>query len=150
MLILDNHSYKGVVTMNYQAHIIGGVASAVGICYVKNKYNMPIPVNDISFFIATGIGALLPDIDHPDSFLGREVQIVGSIIRHRTITHSIMFAAVLGLIGMFFSVPAGIGLFIGILSHLLLDMIDMNSNGVCLLAPFSYEKIGGKPRRNRR
>ena len=135
--------------MMYKEHMVGGIACAIGVCYVKNKYGVPIPINDISFFIATGIGSLLPDIDHPESLLGSEMDFIGGLIKHRTITHSISFAVIMGLIVFCFSAAAGIGVTVGILSHLLLDMIDVKGNGICLLAPFSFRKIGGRIKNKR-
>lgn len=43
--------------------MIGGMACAIGVCYMKNKYDLAMLINDKSFFICTGKGTLLPDIE---------------------------------------------------------------------------------------
>lgn len=135
--------------MKYRAHICGGIVSSACISYLVNKNSMPVQVNDINFFISATIGALLPDIDHPKSLFGSGMKVISNRITHRGITHSLVFAVVSGFFGLIFSVPVAIGLFIGTFSHLILDMIDVNGNGVCLFAPFSFQKIGANVKKRR-
>ena len=73
------------------------------------------------------IGSLLPDIDHPRSTLGKFLPI-GYLIKHRTITHSILAAAIIWWIHPWVGV--------GYASHLLLD--SLNPMGVPFLYPVSY------------
>ncbi len=86
-----------------------------------------------------GIGGLLPDIDHPGSLLGRALPFISIPISvlfpHRTITHSIWFAAAIaslpllvilicscsGLTVSFDYYLTGAYLMAGSLSHLVLD-----------------------------
>lgn len=70
-------------------------------------------------------GALLPDIDHPRSILGRRMPFVGWILTHRMFTHSFLFAGLLALIH-----PA---LGLGCAAHILLDAV--NPTGCPLLYP---------------
>lgn len=78
----------------------------------------------------------------------KQKQYVTSMIGHRGITHSFIgctflpvIAILIGLLlrfGILNALLAGLGIFIGCLSHLLLDML---SGGVPLFMPFSADKI---------
>ena len=61
-------------------------------------YSLHLPV-DLYFLIAITIGAVLPDIDEPKSLIGRKLFFLSSILRlaglkHRTLSHSIIFALI--------------------------------------------------------
>lgn len=84
------------------------------------------------------LGALVPDIDHPQSWLGKRLAVISvplaGIIGHRGVTHSLI--AVLALLA--FLAPAGLDhagapLAVGYLSHLLADALTLS--GVPLLWP---------------
>lgn len=87
---------------------------------------------------AATLGALLPDIDHPQSWAGRKLRVVSVplalVFGHRGITHSLLavagaiaLLAVMGTGGM--AAPVAIGY----LSHLLADALT--PSGVPLLWP---------------
>ncbi len=88
---------------------------------------------------AAGLGALLPDIDHPDSWFGRRVRVVSvpvaMIFGHRGVTHSLVALAVC-LAGLLLlgrdAVAAPV--IVGYMSHLLCDSITIG--GVPLLWPW--------------
>ncbi|HEX7573122.1 MAG TPA: metal-dependent hydrolase [Bacteroidota bacterium] len=92
--------------------------------------------------LAVTVGSVLPDIDTGSSFIGRVLPPLTRFIErrfgHRTVTHSLPFAALLSLL---FLVPlmAGIDLFacllVSYVSHPLLD--TCTPNGVRLFYPFS-------------
>ena len=92
--------------------------------------------------LAVTVGSVLPDIDTGASFVGRVLPPITRFLErrfgHRTLTHSLTFAALLLLL---FLVPlmAGIDLFacllVGYVSHALLD--TCTPNGVRLFYPFS-------------
>jgi inner membrane protein len=92
--------------------------------------------------IAVTVGSVMPDIDTGASFIGRVLPPLTRFLErrfgHRTLTHSLPFAALLSLL---FLVPlmAGIDLFacllVGYVSHLLLD--TCTPNGVRLFYPLS-------------
>ena len=72
------------------------------------------------------VGSLLPDIDKANSTLGRKFKFVSLLFKHRTFTHSLLFALITALINPY--------LCIGVLSHIFMDMF--NPMGVQLLFPF--------------
>ena len=128
--------------MQYKSHIVGGTLLAVGFSVLNIKTGKHIDINGYYYITSAVFGSLLPDIDHPNSFCGSEFKSLASALKHRTITHSLFFSVVIGLVGMLFNINIGIGLFLGILSHIILDMIDINSYGVSLFAPMNYNRIG--------
>ena len=123
--------------MNYKSHIVTGKLCAIAFHYItKDTF---IPAHGTEYVLGAVVGAVLPDIDHPQAFIGFPVPLV----KHRTITHSLFFCAIVSLLGVtLFSVPCFIGLLLGTVSHLLLDMIDPRGRGVALLAPMTYKRIG--------
>ena len=87
------------------------------------------------------IGALMPDIDQPQSIIGKRLHPISTRINkrwgHRGIMHSILVWIPLAIIGLKYWKPMGI-ISIGAVTHLLIDC--MTVTGVQLLTPFS-EKI---------
>lgn len=74
-----------------------------------------------------GLGGLLPDIDEPGSLLGRRLPFISyplnGIFGHRTVTHSLAFVIAITLLVMPFSYHLALALGMGLLSHLIGDMI---------------------------
>lgn len=112
-------------------------AGAVGIS-TMGWVGIPSSVLDLALF-GTGltIGALLPDIDHAGSALGRRIPILPSVLSfvfgHRGLTHSLLFLVLLGLTQPWFPPPFFMGLMMGTISHLLGDM--MTHRGIQLFYP---------------
>jgi len=99
-----------------------------------------------SFWVLTALCAVLPDAD-AISFAFHVPY--GSMWGHRGITHSIIFAVVVGIVVGFwqskkialFSAPGLILYFTLVtLSHPLLDMLTNGGRGIALLAPFSSSR----------
>lgn len=115
-----------------KTHIIGGVAAGLGAATI-------FPHDPVIMTASAAIGALIPDICHTGSTIGRKLpllsKIISTIFGHRTFTHSLVF---LGLAAwLMFSlpiIPAIIyGILAGMASHLVLDGIT--KNGIKLLWP---------------
>ena len=99
------------------------------------------------FCVSTTIGALLPDIDMPDSQIGVFFPFIskkiGKTFKHRTITHSLFsllfffllltLAPRLDVGGDFYTIII-LGLMVGHISHILLDILT--PQGICLFYPF--------------
>ena len=91
--------------------------------------------------IAAGcLGALLPDVDHPKSMIGRRIPVLPNILYnafgHRQLTHS--GGVVLGILAIYayYGAPWLLALAIGYISHLLGDMVF--GNGVPIFYPSRY------------
>lgn len=129
--------------MKYKAHTVGALVSACGLIYISKRYE--IEINPISLLGGTIIGGLFPDIDHPKSLIGRSIVPISTIIfatvGHRTLTHSLLFATIIGLLTSIFSLSAGIGISVGILSHIILDLLTPGTRGVAFLYPFNTKKL---------
>lgn len=70
-------------------------------------------------------GSILPDIDHHNSFLGKNIPFVSKIFKHRGFTHSLLFAIIIWLFNQWIAY--------GILVHIFLDL--MTHNGIVLFYP---------------
>ncbi len=102
--------------------------------------------NKIIFFGLVLLGALLPDIDHTDSKMSKNIPVVPKILqlitKHRGIFHSIFlavgFSAILYLtLGKAF----GLALFIGYTSHLIID--GFTKAGTNFLHPITKLHLSG-------
>ena len=99
------------------------------------------------FLGAVGFGVLLPDIDEPNSYIGRRFKFISIPlkifgIKHRTFTHYLIFPLIVFLISLFLSriyQLIGFGLTLGILMH---DIGDMLTKGGIkgFFYPFLREK----------
>jgi len=98
------------------------------------------------FCLSTTIGSLLPDIDKPSSQIGSffpfSSRLIARNFKHRTLTHSLLsiyfFIFLLSLaptieVGSEFFTITVLGLMIGHISHILLDLLTIQ--GVCLFYP---------------
>ncbi len=124
-------------SMKGTTHIIGGLAAAA---ITTHTFNITIQ-QPIIFYTAALFGAVIPDICHPKSMVGRMIPIVSTslsrIVGHRTLTHSLLFViATMWLMSQFsfqYAADIQVGLIAGIISHIILDA--MTPRGVKLLYP---------------
>ena len=135
--------------MTYKTHATGGIA--LGTLLISSPLasvlNPDLSLNateSIAILTIAGVGGLLPDIDTPHSYLGRRIPFFHKL-KHRGFTHSLFFVGIIFLLlylsltyfevshlkGLNIVIPVALSL--GILSHILLDML--NSPGVQLLYP---------------
>ncbi|MCL6612374.1 MAG: metal-dependent hydrolase [Peptococcaceae bacterium] len=90
----------------------------------------------------SGVAALLPDIDHPGSYIGQRIPVLPTIIKwtvgHRGPFHSLAAALVAGVIALIIGGKAvGLVVMIGYLAHLLGDLFTLS--GVPLLFPLKFD-----------
>jgi len=122
--------------MRWKTHLAFGFLSGL---FALNHLRIG---NKLLFFIFVLFGSLLPDVDHPESKLGRKVKIIGLIFRHRGIFHSIWAGAFLSAVLWFFvNKSCAIGLFIGYFSHLLIDGFTIQ--GINFLHPIGNLHLKG-------
>lgn len=143
--------------MNHQAHKVAGVCAGTitATLLYHNDIQSGYGLVAVIPMIAGGyFGGLLPDIDHPGSKIGRALYpiawVVNKIFGHRGATHSLL---ALFLTSVLFILPAlmlegfsafmytqfAIGVGVGFLSHLILDM--STKSGVPLLYPFTRKSF---------
>ena len=125
-----------------KTHMAGGIAAGSLFLYTTNS----IPAEaHIPFFAACTAGALLPDICSPQSTIGRKLPILSRVFSgtfgHRTFTHSLAMLVLIwfGFGFLDWSVAIKMGLFLGIVSHLILDALT--EDGIQFLWPFKI-RIG--------
>lgn len=74
-----------------------------------------------------GLAALVPDIDEPRSFIGRLVPFLsiplGSLVSHRTLTHSLLFVFASGAMLMPVDRDITLAWVAGLIAHILGDML---------------------------
>ena len=130
--------------MTANTHALGGAAAALLAC------RLGVPCQAWPAAAAVGaFGGLLPDIDHPSSYLGRRVPLfsdgVNLVFGHRGATHSLLAACLFFVAAFLLAcrwVPTAAAwsfaayLLAGYLSHLFLDML--NPQPVPLLWPLGY------------
>ncbi|MGX9134418.1 metal-dependent hydrolase [Rummeliibacillus sp. JY-2-4R] len=121
--------------MTGKTHILGGIAA--GLAYAHFEH---VPDSDAIILVgASVVGALLPDICHSGSIIGRKFHILSKIINtlfgHRTFTHSLLFLLLMAMIMNTYvsNVSITSGILIGMVSHYLLDM--STKNGIKLFFP---------------
>lgn len=118
--------------MTGKTHIIGGITASLAFAQITNY-------EPIILLGAGAVGALIPDICHGGSKIGRAFPIVSKFINtffgHRTFTHSLLFLLLAALLfkTVIPSEAITAGLLVGMASHLLLDMAT--KNGIKLFFP---------------
>ncbi|PSL50628.1 inner membrane protein [Salsuginibacillus halophilus] len=125
--------------MNAATHVTGAIAAAALYTFVTNEPNSFF--QGAVFVASTAFGGLIPDICHPSSWVGRRTKpistAVAKIFGHRSITHSLLFLFIIGILTDMIAGTYGsliqTGMLIGAASHIILDM--MTIQGVHLLYP---------------
>jgi len=120
--------------MQGNTHIIGGITASLAFAQISNDNPLVLVGSGV-------IGALLPDICHGGSKIGRKFPIisktVNSLFGHRSFTHSLLFLVLVGMLLHTF-IPyesVSLGILIGMASHVFLDM--GTKKGVKLFFPVS-------------
>lgn len=141
-----------------KTHIAGGIA--LGYLAFNNIDILNVNLCDEkTFLLATAgltLGALLPDIDHPRSTITNKVKPIGYtfsiVFKHRGFTHSLLGSIIMTFLLAILFAALNINkaampillksIYIGIISHILLDMLT--PTGVCILYPSNKRySIGG-------
>lgn len=138
--------------MNHQAHKVAGVCAgtiAATLIYHNDLQSGQGLIAVVPMIVGGYFGGLLPDIDHPGSKIGKRLYpiawVVNKLFGHRGATHSLL---ALFLTSALFLMPSllldgfakfmytqfAIGVSVGFLSHLLLDMTT--KSGIPLMYPF--------------
>ena len=152
--------------MMKKTHLKGGIISGLAISYIANNIltgTNPEALNAMLIISGSAIGSLLPDIDHPQSYMGRKLPLFSGLLNlihkiskklkmkrtqkfygHRGFMHSLVFWTLLCLLVFLVSKNEvlqvlTIGIFIGVLSHILLDVLTVS--GVPILMPLTFKNF---------
>lgn len=112
---------------------------AVYVFLIKNIDDLWLDLG-ILFFIL--FGSLFPDIDSPNSLLGRWVFPLAVVTKHRGFMHSLLGMVVFSLPIILFSFIHGLVFAVSYLSHLICD--STTKSGVKFLYPFIKKSYGLK------
>lgn len=121
--------------MTGKTHIIGGISASLAYAYFSSS-------NPLILTGAGIVGALIPDICHGGSKIGRQLPILSKIINlifgHRSFTHSLLFLVIITfLMNTFLSYETvTAGLIVGMVSHYILDM--GTRSGIQLFFPLDF------------
>ena len=126
--------------MMYYTHLAFGLLSGLIFRQIVGGGNKYI------FLGLVLVGALIPDLDHPDSKIGKKLGIVSKIIEkafgHRGLMHTFYFAVILpGIIYYAAGASYGIAVFVGYMSHLFID--GFTKQGINFLHPVTRLHLGG-------
>lgn len=130
-----------IVFDGYDEHIAVALFTGFVLDYFVLNLNI---IDTAMFYPALLLGAIYPDIDMTNSFIGRRVLLSGIIsffFMHRTITHSIFLMTIIFYIAyLLWGVNAILaGFTIGFVTHILGDL----TNGrVAILYPLRKKKFG--------
>lgn len=96
--------------------------------------------NPIIFLLVAIFATMLPDIDSKNSKIGRHFRILNLFMRHRGITHSLIFLFLISILILLFVKEILLAFVFGYVLHLFLDLITIG--GVRLFYPFN-KKFNG-------
>jgi inner membrane protein len=101
------------------------------------------PANEILFFSLVIIASVLPDIDHPNSKIGKNFKLVGFLFEHRGFFHSVFALMLLFAVLLFFikSYILGIAVLTGYGAHIFIDAFS--KQGIMPFHPLSRFRISG-------
>lgn len=121
--------------MRYKTHIVSSLTLGASVSIV---FHYPF---HIGYVLGIIFGSLLPDIDEPNSYIGRRSFGISKIIHknygHRGVIHSIFAWCILTILCSIIPSPFTIGVSLGYLFHLTGDFFSIRS--IPLFAPFSKE-----------
>jgi inner membrane protein len=150
---------NGVISLMGKTHVGGGILFGIiahQLFFMDYFYNLSLIYKLlylVVFYYCLKLGSLLPDIDTEKSTLGLLIPTISRNIHknygHRTITHSIFFITLVGLLlfiikqkililfhlQLLINIYPAIqwGILLGCASHIFFDMLNMS--GVALLYP---------------
>lgn len=139
--------------MTAKGHVLLTTATAYPI--VKYSLENHSTITTISISLAVVLGSLLPDIDEPNSYIGNRAKLIAYSlkaigIKHRTITHWLIFPLVVAFAGYALSdsffTPVLYALAFGILMHDVGDMLTKGGINGFFFPFFPNTKIAILPR----
>lgn len=120
--------------MQFKTHLLFGLFLGLLTLPILN------PTNSILFVCLVLLGSAMPDIDHPNSKMGRIFKPIGWLFEHRGFFHSIFPVLLLLLLTKLYSLLF-LPIAIGYISHILIDMTT--KQGILLIHPILNIKISG-------
>jgi inner membrane protein len=125
--------------MTGKTHLIIGIGAGL---LMVHHFPQPTHLLTVATIAAAGVGALLPDIDSPESTINSwfpPLRLLTLFFKHRGILHTVFIPLILALIGVGYPEmsPWLFALAIGYLSHLAADC--MTIHGLFVLYPIPFK-----------
>ena len=123
--------------MLYRTHVVSSLAVGTALV-VATDY--PYTADLVAGLM---IGSVLPDIDEPNSFIGRRSfglsKLINRLFGHRGFTHSLTCWIMLAILSLLYSNTFTISISLGYLFHLMGDLFS--TSGLRLFLPFSEKRV---------
>jgi len=132
--------------MTFKGHISLAILP-LAIYYQDNIFQ----TNNLIILGFVLLGAILPDIDEPNSYIGRKIPFISILLKdmfnieHRTITHTIFIPLMIAIIAFSINNEFLLALSFGILMHDVGDMLT--KGGVPIFYPFIKTNIRLLPKK---
>ncbi|MGM8262284.1 metal-dependent hydrolase (plasmid) [Clostridium perfringens] len=125
--------------MLYKTHLTTSLNVAIPALYLNNELSLLT-------LTGVGLGSLLPDLDTPNSFIGRRLKIISyplsTIFKHRGFLHSITPVILIFILGIFLKSLFIKSIALGYLLHLVGD--TFSESGIKWFLPFYNGVSSGK------
>jgi len=122
--------------LRYKTHIVSSLTLGAGLSILTNY-----PFH-IGYVLGISFGSLLPDIDEPNSYIGRRSFGISTYVKskygHRGITHSLFVWSLVTIVCLLFANPFSIGISLGYIFHLAGDFFSVRS--IPVFAPFNNKR----------
>ena len=114
-------------------HVAFGLASSAVVALAAYNPESPVFAYPVIVTGFAALGALVPDIDNPESLIGRFTlpisYLFNKIFGHRTITHDVSIIIPLFIVSLLVGNPIFFGIMFGVITHLFLD--GFTKQGLC-------------------
>lgn len=129
--------------MNYRTHVCGGFAVSALLISSVGISNIGV-MQSGALVGASLLGSLLPDIDKKGTYIYNRIPFIGWFAQkagHRTLFHApLIYTGLMFILSVLFGINGiSVGLYIGIMSHILLD--TLNGKGIPWLFPIFSKKF---------
>ena len=140
--------------MTVKTHIVSSLVLGIAIANLIDILGSFYDMNVFYLYIsAVVLGATFPDIDEPNSYIGRKLPLFSNLlsvfVSHRGITHTLLLLSIYIFVVFTYIIDPvykiiGIGFIVGNIGHILGDMTTRS--GVALFYPLYSENIGLLPK----
>ncbi|MHC5409250.1 metal-dependent hydrolase [Listeria seeligeri] len=130
---------EGGKDMRYKTHLVTSFAVVAPVAIMTNNV-------DIMGACGLALGAILPDIDEPGSYVGRRIPLIPHILKrvfgHRGMTHTLLATMLFVLLAIIIPNSFTCMLAIGYFLHILEDTFSVS--GIKWFAPFNSKVLAFK------
>ncbi|MFC3882261.1 metal-dependent hydrolase [Bacillus songklensis] len=123
--------------MRYHTHVATSIAAGAGIAAATD-----VPFT-VTYVLGIALGSLIPDIDEPNSYIGRRTfglsKLIKQALGHRGFTHSLLAWITFSFLYKVYPNSFVLGMCIGYIFHIVGDFFSRK--GVPLFSPLSKKRF---------